>query len=257
MDGARDGNLRRELPFLQRATGDTPGMAHEAKVVAAVYSPLSLRAAEALRAAPDAAPDLLELRLDHFAHNPGFLETMAAAPPRPLVVTVRRSDEGGGPPHLDHLAREALYRRFLPKAALVDVEVRSLGALAGVVAEARAGGVGIIASFHDFQGMPGVDRLHDLAGQAADAGADVLKVAAVTETTGDLARLLDFLATETRLPLALMGMGRLGIASRVVLAAAGSVLAYGYLGEQAQVPGQWPAGLLRERIRELAGTVAG
>ena len=37
----------------------------------------------------------------------------------------------------------------------------------------------------------------------------------------------------------------------MVLAAAGSVLNYGYLGEHAQVSGQWPAATLRERIEEL------
>ena len=51
-------------------------------------------------------------------------------------------------------------------------------------------------------------------------------------------------------------MGPLGRASRPVLAAAGSVLNYGYLGGGAQVPGQWPAARLRARIDELhsAGT---
>ncbi len=243
MDGVRDGNLRWKRPDLQRGTG--------ALVVAAVHSPLSVRAAEALRAAPDAAPDVLELRLDQFAHNPRFLDALVALPPRPLVVTVRRSDEGGGPPHLDTGARETLYRRFLPVATFVDVEVRSLGVLAGLVQDTLAEGVGVIASYHDFQGMPGTDQLHDLAGQALAAGASVLKVAAHVETPGDVARLLDFLGEEARLPLALMGMGPLGMASRVMLAAAGSMLNYGYLGDQPQVRGQWPAAKLRERIDEV------
>ncbi len=58
--------------------------------------------------------------------------------------------------------------------------------------------------------------------------------------------------------LAAMGMGgALGRASRIALAAAGSVLNYGHLlpagaGEgEAPVPGQWPAGRLREILDEL------
>jgi len=45
-------------------------------------------------------------------------------------------------------------------------------------------------------------------------------------------------------------MGGLGPVSRLTLGRAGSVLNYGYL-DQLQVPGQWPAELLRQRLREL------
>ena len=221
-------------------------------VVAAVWSAETLAAARAL--GPGAgAPDLLELRVDHFAARPGRLEALVAAAPRPLVLTVRHPAEGGAGPGLDTAARRRLYARFLPSAALVDVEVRSLRALAGIVREARAGGCGVVASFHDFRGVPAAARLREVVARACDAGADVCKVAATLRTPGDLARLLDFLGTERRrLPLAVMGMGPAGRMSRPVLGAAGSVLNYGFLGRRPQVPGQWPAAVLRERIDELA-----
>ena len=47
-----------------------------------------------------------------------------------------------------------------------------------------------------------------------------------------------------------MGMGPMGRVSRLVLAAAGSCLNYGYL-DRAQVPGQWPAAELKRRIAEV------
>ena len=109
----------------------------------------------------------------------------------------------------------------------------------------------MIASFHDFDGMPSLRRLRARAGRACDHGAHVLKIAATVRTAGDLSILLEFLSTEVRLPLALMGMGPLGRVSRLVLAAAGSVLNYGFLGGSPQVSGQWPAAQLRERIDEL------
>ena len=221
-------------------------------LVAAVHSSETLRAAGALRAVPEAAPDLLELRLDHFADDPQALDGLLAAPPRPLVVTVRRADEGGAASGLDDTARRRLYERSLPEATCVDVEVRSFDALAEVVKAAGDGGVRIIGSFHDFEGTPSVARLRELAELAVHAGADVFKVATLLRDPGDLARLLDFLQAETRLPLAVMGMGPLGRVSRLVLARAGSVLNYGYLGEAAQVPGQWPVGVLRERLEELS-----
>ncbi len=220
-------------------------------VVAAVWSAETLAAARALGPGP-AAPDLLELRVDHFAARPGRLAALAANAPRPLVLTVRHPAEGGAAPGLDTAARRRLYARFLPVAAWVDVEVRSLRALAGTICEARAAGCAVVASFHDFRGLPGPARLRDAVARARDAGADVCKVAAVLRGAADLARLLDFLAAERhRLPLAVMGMGPFGRVSRPVLGAAGSVLNYGYLGRRPQVPGQWPAAVLRERIDEL------
>ena len=215
-----------------------------------MWSAETLAAARALGPGAN-APDLLELRVDHFAARPGCLDALVAAASRPLVLTVRHPAEGGAAPGLDTVARRQLYARFLPAAALVDVEVRSLRALAGIVREARAGGCGVVASFHDFRGLPAAARLREVVSRARDAGADVCKVAATLQIPGDLARMLDFLGTERRLPLAVMGMGPCGRMSRPVLGAAGSVLNYGFLGRRPQVPGQWPAAVLRERIDEL------
>ena len=47
-----------------------------------------------------------------------------------------------------------------------------------------------------------------------------------------------------------MGMGPLGKISRLTLGRSGSVLNYGYL-DKLQVPGQWPAERLKERLAEL------
>ena len=219
-------------------------------MVAAVYSEATLRAVHALPPGP-AAPDLLELRVDGFTSDPARLDALAAGASRPLIVTVRHPAEGGLDPALDTGARRRLYERFLPAASWVDIEVRSLRALAAITEQAHERGRKLIASFHDFHGTPGRRRLQTLAGRAAAAGADVFKVATTTRTPGDLARLLDLLGAGGPLPLAVMGMGPLGKVSRLALAAAGSVLSYGYLGEASQVLGQWPAARLRERIDEL------
>ena len=221
-----------------------------------MYDAPTLRCARALapvgKAGAAGAPDLLELRVDGFAARPETLDALARRAPRPLLVTVRHPAEGGMAAGLGTAARRALYARFLPVAALVDVEVRSLRALAGTIREARAGGCRVVASFHDFRGLPGRARLREAVSRARDAGADVCKVAATLRSPTDLARLLDFLAEEgRRLPLAVMGMGPGGKMSRPVLGAAGSVLNYGFLGRKPQVPGQWPAAELRARINEL------
>ena len=224
--------------------------------MAAVYSDATLAAALALDPAP-AAPDWLELRVDAFHDRPAALDVLVRRAPRPFVVTVRHPAEGGavGAP-TDPEARGRLYERFLAAGgvAAVDVEVRSLHTLAGTVRTAREGGSLVVASFHDFAATPATSTLREKARRAAGAGADVFKVAATVRRPAELARLLDFMewGKEQRHTLAVMGMGPLGRVSRLALAAAGSVLNYGYLGDAGpQVPGQWPAATLRERIEEL------
>jgi 3-dehydroquinate dehydratase-1 len=80
-------------------------------------------------------------------------------------------------------------------------------------------------------------------------GADIVKIAVKTETVAEVSRLLALLEDASG-PLAVMGMGALGRASRLLFAKAGSVLNYGWL-DKPQVPGQWSA---KEFIDLLART---
>jgi 3-dehydroquinate dehydratase-1 len=207
-------------------------------VVGIVDSPAALRAAGRLRRGE---VDFLEWRAD-------FLGTGIVKSKIPWIVTARHPAEGGQNA-MSAAARRAALLELLPAAPLVDVEIRSLGGMGKVLSEARKAGVGVIASFHDFHETPSSARLQVLVKQASDAGADVLKIATQTNTPGDVARLLDLLEKTPR-PLAVMGMGPLGMASRVMLAAAGSVLNYGWL-HQPNVTGQWSAKDLRGILKKI------
>ena len=198
----------------------------------------------ALRAARRLGPkdvDFLEWRADFL--GTGIIETQI-----PWIITARHPAEGGQNA-MSSTARRAALLELVPAAALVDVEIRSLRGMNEVLTEAKKAGVGVIASFHDFKKTPPSSKLEDLVKQAADAGADVLKIATHTVSPGDVARLLDLLE-RAPLPLAVMGMGPLGMASRVMLAAAGSVLNYGWL-HQPNVTGQWSARELRGVLTAL------
>ena len=211
---------------------------HAPAVVGIVDSPASLRAAGRLRRGE---VDFLEWRAD-------FLGTGIVKSKIPWIVTARHPAEGGQNAMSAAARREALLE-VLPAAAWVDVEIRSLGGMEKVLSEARKAGAGIIASFHDFKKTPSTARLEALVKHASDAGADVLKIATHTTSPGDVSRLLDLLETAP-LPLAVMGMGPLGMASRVMLAAAGSVLNYGWL-HQPNVTGQWSAKDLRGILKKI------
>ncbi len=214
-------------------------------VVGTIPSPAALRCA--LRLKPGAV-DLFELRADHFARDPGDLLRAAPRLRAPLIVTVRHPAEGGAGA-LSVAQRRELYGQFLPVAKFIDIELRSVRQFPALLADARARGVKLIVSAHFFKTTPSLARLESLRDRAFAAGAEIFKVATLTRTLPDVLTLANLLARSPRLPLSVMGMGKCGKLSRPLLACAGSVLNYGFL-DSAQVPGQWPAPLLKERIAE-------
>jgi 3-dehydroquinate dehydratase-1 len=115
--------------------------------------------------------------------------------------------------------------------------------------EARRRRATRIVSFHDFHRTPSLRRLREVLRRSIGAGADIVKIATHLRGPGDLAVLLNLQST-AKVPLATMGMGPLGKVSRLVLAAGGSCLNYGYL-DKPQVAGQWPALELVRRLEEI------
>jgi 3-dehydroquinate dehydratase-1 len=216
------------------------------QVVAAVHSPGALRCA--LEIQPGEV-DFLEIRVDNFADDPA---TLLATLPRlrvPLIVTVRHPAEGGAH-DLRYPSRRELFLQFLPYAALIDVELRSFRALADVLGAASRAGVKVIASVHHFHSIPQPAILQRSIREAHRSGADICKFAALADTPLALARLLSIVSAKQPLPLSVMGMGRFGKISRLLLAQAGSVLNYGYL-DRPNASGQWEARLLKSRLAEL------
>jgi len=193
--------------------------------------------------------DVLELRVDTWPDRVADGVAFAAVSPVPVLVTVRRPEEGGQN-HLPAGERERLAGCFLPVTALLDVEIASLPEAGALIAGAKSAGVIVVASFHDFSGTPSLDELKQKRDVALAAGADLVKFAATLHRAADLATLAALLEEPGHPPLSVMGMGRLGRVSRLLFAQLGSVLNYGYL-DKPTVPGQWPAARLRELIREL------
>ena len=158
----------------------------------------------------------------------------------------------GGVGNLGAGERQQLLKRFLAKADVVDLELRSAGesfTLRDFVDEARAEGAAVVGSMHDFKRMPPMGDLKAAVKLATEIGVDVLKVAVVVEQMKDIFDLASWV-TAAEMPISAMGMGSLGKLSRLVLARAGSVLNYGYL-RVPNAPGQWPATELRRLIDEI------
>jgi len=211
------------------------------RVVGVIASGADLKRATRMRR----PPDLFELRLDHLADMADQVQRALPKLRRPLIITARDPHEGGAN-KLRLRQRRDLLLRFLNHAAYIDVELRSAHALQLLLASAKTQKVQRIVSFHDFKSTPSARTLAEKARQARSHGADIFKVATRTDAPMQLGRLLEFMTgSPLNLSLAVMGIGKLGAISRVLLAHAGSVLIYASITGVSDVEGQMSLEQLR------------
>jgi 3-dehydroquinate dehydratase I len=195
-------------------------------------------------------PDLFELRLDHLHSVQDEVEQKIAMLPAPLIATARDPAEGGAN-KLAATRRRELLARFLPYVRYVDIELRSAESFHSFLNSLPYRDVARILSLHNFDSTPTPRSLHAKARIAKSLGAAIFKVATRTDTPAQLARLLEYIShDEVPLPVSVMGVGKLGALSRIVLAGCGSVMAYASLAEK-QLEGQPSVQQLREAFRVL------
>jgi 3-dehydroquinate dehydratase-1 len=186
-------------------------------------------AANDLKAASGA--DMIELRLDLVTEPIQTIKAIREATEKPIIATNRLQAEGGR-----FLGSERERIELLVQASeyadLVDIELQ---------AELREDFISqvsrpVIVSYHDFQGMPGIDELAAIKESMKMAGASIAKIAVTPRSLKDDLDLLGFLLAAD-LPLCLIAMGDLGRHLRAVAPLYGSALAYGYVREST-APGQ-------------------
>lgn len=227
-----------------RDAGSGKGAGRTRRAVAVISTSAELNRAARLRQ----LPDLFELRLDGLGHALDELEQAIGTLPAPLIVTARHPAEGAQR-NLTVRRRRALLLRFLPKAAYVDVELRSLSALADVLAEAERLRVKRIISVHDFRRTPSLEAIQKLGIRATVAAPDVFKLVTRVDTPAAVDRLIaGFEVLKTTVATSAMGVGGFGRVSRVELFARGSVLNYAHLGN-GPIEGQLSLSELRRLSR--------
>jgi 3-dehydroquinate dehydratase-1 len=195
--------------------------------------------------------DIVEFRLDAFPSAMEVVEAAIETLPVPALITARDPHEGG----LNNLGfspRLALLNAMAGRAGLIDIELRNFAIFSEAIDHAVESGVVVIASHHDFAGMPSSSQIDDIIGQALEGGADMAKLAVTPRSSAELAELAGRLENGSPIPLSLMGMGRFGRVSRLLFGQLGSRLNYGFIDEPT-APGQWPAGELKRLIASLRG----
>lgn len=218
----------------------TPRVRH--RVVGVVSSPADLDFAVRM----DEPPDLFELRLDRLVRVIDRLQSKVPRLRAPLIITARHPMEGGAN-QLSAPQRHDLLARFLSRARYIDVELRSAALFRSLLRLARKQNVRRIISVHHLKSTPSPGRLRAQACAAKRYGADIFKLATRTDTPVQLTRLIDFVAArDVDVAVSAMGIGKLGTASRVLLACCGTALVYVSLG-RSDIEGQ----ISLEQLRAL------
>ena len=188
-----------------------------------IVAVLGERAADDLKAASDA--DMIELRLDLATEPIQTIKAIREATEKPIIATNRLQAEGGKFQGSERERIELLVQAS-EYADLVDIELQAELREEFISQVSRP----VIVSFHDFQGMPGIDELAAIKERMKMAGAAIAKIAVTPRSLKDDLDLLEFLLAAD-LPLCLIAMGDLGRHLRAVAPLYGSALAYGYVRE--------------------------
>lgn len=195
--------------------------------------------------------DVAELRVDSFAsRDPAHtLAELAKYEGIPTLATIRIRAEGGAWAGSE-AERAKLFLALMPHVGAIDVELAADAVLPELRAAARETGRLWIASHHDFEGTPEPGALADLVARAHEAGADIVKIAAMVRTPEDIRTLAATLLAPADIGRIVIGMGERGLATRVLFPALGSLLCYAHAG-RSTAPGQLPLDELVALLRRL------
>lgn len=166
--------------------------------------------------------ELAEIRLDRCDFTRDQIERLFSLPKR-LVATFRPD----GRSYKERL--DLLLLAISSGASYVDVELVSPGWYKRRIADAAAEkNCKVIVSFHDFHGTPPVETIHESINRCFEAGADIAKVAYLSRSEDDVARILS-LYDRTRWGagrLIAIGMGRKGRITRIAAPFLGAPFTY-------------------------------
>jgi len=199
---------------------------------------------EDLRYLSEHEPDIVEYRADLIQDHRGIISQLKILGEKvnsPILFTLRDRMEGGNFSGGD-LKRVSMYNSALPFVDAIDLEIMNCHCLEELEDKSCKT---IILSFHDFEKTPLLSDLDIVIKKAAEAKADIIKIAAFCGSEAEAERLLSLPEKYKNLRIAVVGMGPLGKEVRKSAPKFGSVLGYAST-TSAVAPGQLSVAELRE-----------
>jgi 3-dehydroquinate dehydratase/shikimate dehydrogenase len=183
---------------------------------------------------------LVELRLD-FIQTPVNLKRVLAERPCPMVITVRRSKDGGLWKHSEEQRLMLIRTAIAEGVDYIDLEEDIAGSIP------RFGKTKRIISYHNFRETP--EDLEGLHARLASLNADVVKITAMAHSPHDNVRMLR-LVKNAQVPTTAFCMGDIGTPSRILAAKFGAPFTYATFHiERTMAPGQLSHATMRDVYR--------
>ncbi|WMW21465.1 type I 3-dehydroquinate dehydratase [Methanolobus mangrovi] len=207
----------------------------------AIVSVIDDDPAENAKAANWLGADVLELRLDllnfsDLEEAKKTIERIKVNTNLPCIATNRLQSDGGKWEGSEE-ERIALLTDILPFVEAIDIELSAdADQRSKLIDAAKAAGVTVIVSAHDFNATPSVEEMKKILNNAYEAGADIAKLAVMAQSKQDVLNVLQATADIDK-PVCTIAMGELGKHSRIVAPCYGSRLTYGAIAK-AVAPGQ-------------------
>lgn len=146
----------------------------------------------------------------------------------PLLGTLRETEVNSG-------NRLAMFEQLIPFVDAIDIEIDA-DIAEDVISLADKEAKVVIVSEHDFEGMPSDSELDKLVEKSLNLGADIVKIAAMSTSMSDTARLMRYNEISD-IPLITIAMGDYGKISRMAGMFFGSLYTYTFINEGV-APGQ-------------------
>ena len=210
-----------------------------------------------MAACPPAAA-IIELRIDLIADLD--LTALLRAKSRPVIITNRRREEGGGFTGTEEQRLDLLCRAAGSGADYLDLEAATDERLAQrlFTAVTAAGKSGIrprvIISCHDFRATPGVRSLRQFWRTCREKGGDIVKVATFARHPADNLRIMSLIPYSRRRgqEIIAFAMGEQGRISRIMSLVLGAHLTYATaVRGRETAPGQLTCGELQKVLALL------
>ena len=213
---------------------------HRPRLCASAAATKPDKLVEIVRTSFDAGCDLVELRLDHL-EDPSTeqLDQIPSKLKSRCILTCRPRSQGGKYQLNEDRRAEFLKSMMEWQPGFIDIELTMLRSKPSIGTSARSSGIKIIASWHDFYGIPPKQELNSIARLALASG-DFGKIVPTAKRFSDNALVISLYSWADRSKLIAFCMGTNGTVSRFLALLLGSPFAYAAANDKPTAPGQIP-----------------
>jgi 3-dehydroquinate dehydratase I len=193
--------------------------------------------------------EMAEIRLDLTEFGKEEIKKVFAHP-TPTIATYRPEKKG------KEKQLDLLKAAINAGAKYVDIEIEAeKSQQKEIINAARAKECKVIISYHNFTETPGLKELYTIVDQCFELGADITKIATLSKTKMDSARLLSLYSIDR--PLVVLGMGEPGKITRAMATFLGAEFTFAAMDDgEATAPGQIRYSQMKEMLKSLGNELS-